>query len=150
MKKNKNNDSGKIRIGKNIRKWRNIKDIKQKDLAIALQISEASVSNIENDISEITVCQLEEISIAMNLSMEQLLSDPQANYGRSNINDRPHYGNEGDHLIEKELLNAFINSLEKKDQQMQIIMQNFLQVINSLFQQDHLMFNASKQVTSRV
>jgi len=149
MKKCKNNIPGKIKIGSNIRKWRNIQDIKQKDLALALEISEASVSNIENDISEITVSQLEEISIALNLSMEQLLSGPQENFGVSAIKNHSHLQNEYHYLYEKELLSALIESLEKKDQQMQIIMQNFIHTINSLFQQDHLVFNASKQVTSR-
>ena len=43
MKKSKNSSACKFKIGSNIRKWRNIKGIKQKDLAFALQISEAAV-----------------------------------------------------------------------------------------------------------
>src|SRR4051794_33980710 len=81
MKKNKfGSASYKFRIGSNIRKWRNLKEIKQKDLAVALQLSEAAVSNIENDITNLTVGQLEDISVALNVSIEQLLSDPQEKY----------------------------------------------------------------------
>ncbi len=149
MKRNKNSSACKFKIGSNIRKWRNIKDIKQKDLSVALNISEAAVSNIENDVTNITIGQLEEISIALNISIEQLLSDPLEKFrihpaSIHSINEK-----EDQHLLNKELLNAVISSLEKKDQQLQIIMQNFLHVMTMLMQQDDLVFNSSKQVSSR-
>ncbi|MEP7164322.1 MAG: helix-turn-helix transcriptional regulator [Ferruginibacter sp.] len=149
MKRNKNSTACKFKIGSNIRKWRNIKDIKQKDLAFALQISEAAVSNIENDVSNITVGQLEEISIALNISIEQLLSDPQDKF---RIHPASAYAiNEEDdqRALDKELINAIISSMEKKDQQLQVIMQHFLHAMALLMQEEKLIFNSSKQVTSR-
>lgn len=148
MIKKKNAVAFKFRIGSNIRKWRNIKDIKQKDLANALNLSEAAVSNIENDVTNITVTQLEDIAIALNVSIEQLLSDPQEKF-RMPLNLTQGMPAKEPEAIDKELMNAVIASLEKKDQQMQVIMQNFLHTINSLMQQEHHLFSASKQVTSR-
>ena len=149
MKRNKNSSACKFKIGNNIRKWRNIKGIKQKDLAFALQVSEAAVSNIENDLSNITVGQLEEISIVLNVSIEQLLSDPESKFRIPaatcyTINEK-----EDQRSLDKELLNAIVASLEKKDQQLQVIMQNFLHAMAILLQEEKLIFNSSKQVTSR-
>ena len=122
----------KFRIGSNIRKWRNIKEIKQKELANSLKLSEASVSNIENDITNITLAQLEEISVALNVSIEQLLSDPQEKisnrYPGSDISGTM---TPVRHL-ENELLKAMIASMEKKDLQLQEIMQHFIQTLKTL------------------
>lgn len=149
MKRNKNNIAGKFKIGSYIRKWRNIKDIKQKDLAVALQISEAAVSNIENDISNITVGQLEDISIALNISIEQLLSDPETKFRIPPSTGYVTTENEDQRLLDKELLTAIISSMEKKDQQLQSLMQHFLHTMTLLMQEEKLIFNSSKQVTSR-
>lgn len=149
MKRNKYNSANKFRIGSNIRKWRNIKDIKQKDLASALHISEAAVSNIENDVSNITLGQLEEISIALNVSIEQLLSDPQDKFRIPTANSNAEKEDKELLLLDKELLNAVIASMEKKDQQLQVIMQHFIHAMTVLMQQEKLVFNASKQATSR-
>ena len=149
MKKNKNSLAGKFKIGSYIRKWRNIKDIKQKDLAAALQISEAAVSNIENDLTNITVGQLDEISIALNISIEQLLTDPQEKYRIPPANINSILVKEDQQLFDKELLNAIITSMEKKDQQLQVIMQNFLHAMATLMQQEKTIINSSKQATSR-
>ncbi len=150
MKRNKNSIACKFKIGGYIRKWRNIKDIKQKDLAAALQISEAAVSNIENDLTNITVGQLDEISIALNISIEQLLTDPQEKYKIPPANINSMIVKEDQQMLDKELLNAIIVSMEKKDQQMQVIMQNFLHAMATLMQQEKTMINSSKQATSRV
>ena len=147
MIKKKNADAThKFRIGSHIRKWRNMKDIKQKDLANSLNLSEAAVSNIENDITNITVTQLEDISIALNVSIEQLLSDPQEKYGSAHISTT---GNARHHYQDNELVNAIIASLEKKDQQLQVIMQNFLHAISVLIQEENLIFSSSKRVNTR-
>lgn len=107
-----------FKVGTNIRKWRNIKDVKQKDLAERLGLSEAAVSNIENDITNVTLSQLEDISLALDMHIEQLLCDPQQQYGR-NIS-KPAEG-EADNL-QKQLVKAMIISLQKKDEQLQELM----------------------------
>ena len=148
MIKKKTSDSGyRFRIGSHIRKWRNIKDIKQKDLANSLNLSEAAVSNIENDVTNITVTQLEDISIALNVSIEQLLSDPQDKFRNPYIYAAT--GKDQQHYPDNELLNAVIASMEKKDQQLQVIMQQFIHIMAEFMQHEKFVFNSSKQVASR-
>lgn len=147
MIKKKNTDAGyRFRIGSHIRKWRNIKDIKQKELANSLNLSEAAVSNIENDITNITVTQLEDISIALNVSIEQLLSDPQEKINSPHV----HAGKDQHHFPDHELLNAIIASMEKRDQQLQVIIQHFIHIMTELMHHDKFVLNSSKQVVSRV
>ena len=150
MIKKKTADAGyRFRIGSHIRKWRNIKDIKQKDLANSLNLSEAAVSNIENDITNITVTQLEDISIALNVSIEQLLSDPQEKFRSPYIYAGASTGKDQQHYPDNELLNAVISSMEKKDQQLQTIMQHFIHIMAELMQHEKFVYNSSKQVASR-
>lgn len=149
MKTNKHEVSSRFRVGSNIRKWRNLKDIKQKELASELRLSEAAVSNIENDITNITLSQLEDISIALNVSIDQLLSDPADDRGSYTLHSRAGGQKDEYKLLEKEFFNAVIASLEKKDQQLQTIMQQFLYTINEMLQKDNPLFNSSKQVASR-
>lgn len=139
----------KFRIGSNIRKWRNIKDIKQKDLANSLNLSEAAVSNIENDITNITVTQLEDISLALNVSIEQLLSDPQEKFSNPAAEGNMSFEKNNSNYPTNELLNALIASMEKKDQQLQTIMQHFIHTVDTLLKHEKFVFSPSKQVASR-
>jgi transcriptional regulator with XRE-family HTH domain len=122
----------KLKIGSNVRKWRNLKSIKQKELASSLNLSEAAVSNIENDITDISLRQLEDIAGAINISIEQLLNDPQESFnpvhGTQDENRNPGF-------LEKELLTAVITSLEKKDEQLQKIVDNVLRTMSSIVQE---------------
>lgn len=111
----------KIRIGANVRKWRNLKSIKQKQLASSLQLSEAAVSNIENDITNVNLRQLEDIADALDISIEQLLNDPEENYTYpGSVRGRVPA------IFEKELMDAIILSLQKKDEQLQAILETVL------------------------
>lgn len=148
MKKNKHAGTCyKFRIGANIRKWRNLKDIKQKDLALALQLSDAAVSNIENDVTNLTVTQLEDISIALNVSIEQLLSDPQESY-KSNTAYNQSASQQDQKAADKELVSAMILSLEKKDEQLQTIMQHFLHAMTEFMHHEKPIFKHNKQLAS--
>lgn len=125
----------KIKIGGNIRKWRNLKGIKQKELATALDLSEAAISNIENNVTDITLSQLEDISVGLDISVEQLFNDPQETYTvpsnatvRSDRQYQP--------AFDKELVNAVIISMQKKDEQLQVIMQNVLHTMTTLVQEE--------------
>jgi transcriptional regulator with XRE-family HTH domain len=121
----------KVKIGGNIRKWRNLKGIKQKELACSLELSEAAISNIENNITDVTLSQLEDISIGLNIPVEHLFTDPQQTAvpmnGYPAKNEKYFLP-----LFETELLNAVINSLQKKDEQLQAIMQNVLHTMTTL------------------
>jgi len=111
----------KLKIGANVRKWRNLKSIKQKQLALALNLSEAAVSNIENDITNINLKQLEDIANAIDVPVQQLLNDPEESYTLLQ-EGKP----EGARIFDKELLSAMICSLEKKDAQLEKIMENVI------------------------
>ena len=67
----------KFKIGENVRKWRILQGIKQKELAARLSMSEGAVSNIENDISVPTLHHVEDIADALGISISILLMDPQ-------------------------------------------------------------------------
>ena len=124
----------KLKIGANIRKWRNLKGIKQKELATALNLSEAAISNIENNITDVTLSQLEDISLGLDISIEKLFTDPQETINlplRSiTTNDKPLQN-----LPETDLMSAVISSLQKKDEQLHTIMQNVLHTMTALVQE---------------
>src|SRR5205085_10835976 len=96
------------------------------ELAMSLQLSEAAISNIENDITDISLRQLEDIATAIDISIEQLFNDPQETFAvvPNNTLREP--------VLEKELLNAVICSMQKKDEQLQVIMQNVLHTMSSI------------------
>ena len=66
-----------MRIGQHIRMWRDLKGIKQNELAGKIGITSAALSQIENDIAQLTLQRLEDIADAMDLNPEQLLAGPQ-------------------------------------------------------------------------
>lgn len=118
----------KLKIGTNVRKWRNLKSIKQKHLAAALNLSEAAVSNIENDITNVSLRQMEDIARAIDITVEQLLNDPQENYSNHTISSSAP-------VFEKELMQAVINSLQKKDEQLQTIMENVITTLSGVMRE---------------
>ncbi|MBU3713542.1 MAG: helix-turn-helix transcriptional regulator [Ferruginibacter sp.] len=131
--KKKTNDPGcdRMKIGSNIRKWRNIKAVKQRELAAALHLSEAAVSNIENDLTDVTLSQLENISLLLNIPVEQLFIDPQENIsGNSYISEAEMAKTQ--FVMEKEVLYAIIGSIQKKDEQIQIVLQDVLSTMKNM------------------
>ena len=128
-----------IKIGNNIRKWRGMNDIKQKDLANALKMSEAAVSNIENDMSEITLSQLEDIAITLEIYIAHLFSDHHDVVKEKNyINAAPSEKNE---VMDKELLYALIGSIQKKDEQLKYVIDNVM------YKMDHFSDNVLRRKT---
>lgn len=119
---NHRHQDSRYRIGTNIRKWRSVKDMKQKDLAVSLGMSEAAVSNIENDMVNVTLSQLEDISTALDISIEQLLSDPQQAYVKAvAAAEQPK-----DENLDRQLVHAMITSLQKRDEQIQELLNHLL------------------------
>lgn len=119
-----------VKIGNNIRKWRAMNDIKQKDLANALKMSEAAVSNIENDMSEITLSQLEDIAITLEIEIEHLFSDPhdvikEKNYSNATLAEK-------NEVMDKELLYALIGSIQKKDEQLKYVIDNVMYKMDNI------------------
>lgn len=114
-----------MKIGANIRKWRSIKDIKQKDLAASLKMSEASLSNIENDCIDISLSHLEDIAIVLDLEIEQLFIDPQENL-KSKFHNYTIKENTEERVSDKELVYALIGSIQKKDEQLKNVIENVI------------------------
>jgi len=64
--------SGK-KLGENLRKWRLKKNMSQVDLATALGVDRAYISNIENGRMNPTLSTLEKIAGALGISSSELL-----------------------------------------------------------------------------
>ncbi|MAF35995.1 DNA-binding protein [archaeon] len=64
--------SGK-KLGENLRKWRTKKNMSQGDLATALNVDRAYISNIENGRMNPTLATLEKIARALDISTSELL-----------------------------------------------------------------------------
>ena len=65
-----------LRIGQNIRKWRELKGIKQELLAGKLGITKAALSNIENNKADINLHRIEDIANCLELDTMKLFCDP--------------------------------------------------------------------------
>lgn len=124
--KKKNNVGGyeRIKIGTNIRKWRGIKDMKQKDLASALRMSEAAISNIENDLTDVTLSQLEDIAVTLDVEVEKLFTDPQE--AIENINYNATSENKNQLVMDSALVYALIGSIQKKDDQLKDVLDSVM------------------------
>lgn len=75
-KKNKSGENYSLKIGSNIRKWRELKGIKQEQLAAKLDITKAALSNIENDKTDIGLHRIEEIAKHLGLDYMMLFKNP--------------------------------------------------------------------------
>lgn len=125
MKTKKNIDGyERLKIGSNIRKWRTLKDIKQKDLAESLKLSEAAISNLENDLTDITLSQLEDISLAIEVPVETLFVDPQ-----EQMQLKAAQSAKGDVVgtaMDTSLVYALIGSIQRKDEQIKEVIDKVL------------------------
>ena len=65
-----------LKIGSNIRKWRQLKDFEAKEFAHLLDISTGALSNIENNISNLTLSRLTEIAGLLSIEPQKLFIDP--------------------------------------------------------------------------
>lgn len=66
-----------FKIGMYVRKWRSLKGIKQKVLAGDLNLSDAALSNIENDITIPNLRQVEDIARSLDITIDMLLHGPE-------------------------------------------------------------------------
>ena len=72
----KNNPAYLLKIGINIRKWRELKGIKQEQLANQLGVTIAALSNIENDKTDISLHRIEDIARCLDLEVMKLFNSP--------------------------------------------------------------------------
>lgn len=133
--KKKNNIDGyeRLKIGSNIRKWRSMKDMKQKDLAAALQLSEAAVSNMENDQTDFSLSQLEDIALTLEIDIEQLFCDPREKIVPVN-NKSTEQDTTASLVMDKDWIYALIGSIKEKDDQIKHALQNMTITMQQLFE----------------
>ena len=129
--KNKQNAGGydRLKIGAHIRKWRNIKEIKQKDLASALRISEAAISNIENDQTDVSLSQLEDIAITLELELEKLFLDPQEIMEKKTKSTALEMENKI--MLEPEWFYTLLGTMQKKDEHIKEVIDRFMQTMET-------------------
>jgi transcriptional regulator with XRE-family HTH domain len=113
-KKNPNKES-KLKIGENIRIWRDIKQIKQEELAQKIGVSTATMSNIENDgEDEIKVSRLKDIANALEIELTQLFVNPQQLFTFNNSpNSNGVYGTQHQHNFDKSIVERMMDVMEK-------------------------------------
>ena len=93
-----------MRIGQHIRMWRDLKGIKQNELAGKIGITSAALSQIENDVAQLTLHRMEDIADAMGLKPEQLFTGPQQLNNAVNGNEHG--------TVNKDLLNRIVVLME--------------------------------------
>ena len=62
-----------LKIGQNIRKWRELKGIKQEQLAHHIGITKGALSNIENNKADVSLHWIEEIAKHLEMEIMMLL-----------------------------------------------------------------------------
>lgn len=114
MPNKKTNKEYKIKVGENIRTWRELKGLKQVDLAKRIDISPEALSNIETGVSKPNIERLEDIADALEIEINQLLFNPQQLFAFNN--------NPGSHVLQhpqspqnfdKDLLDRLMYVMEK-------------------------------------
>ena len=73
---NKSGNNYQLIIGRNIRKWRELKGIKQEQLANQLGITKGALSNIENDKTDLSLHRIEQIANLLGIDTMKLFVDP--------------------------------------------------------------------------
>jgi transcriptional regulator with XRE-family HTH domain len=65
-----------IQLGNNIRKWRQLQNIKQESVADELEITKVSISKMETGKSDISITRLYELAKVLGVDVSMLLIDP--------------------------------------------------------------------------
>lgn len=72
----KESETERVKVGESVRKWRQLRGMKQRELAARLHLSEAAMSNIENDKSVPNLCQAVKLARILDITIEMLLKGP--------------------------------------------------------------------------
>ncbi len=127
----------KTKIGANVRKWRDLRGLKQKDLAEKVNYSESTISNIENDISILNIHQMEDIADALEINILQLFSEPKVMH--NTFNESPHsIGNietQQNHS-DKDVLQIMLEQIDKKDELLHSFIKEIITIITPAFKKD--------------
>ncbi len=102
-----------MQIGENIRHWRELRNMKQEELAKKLKISPPNLSNIENDINKPNIDMLESIAKALEVEVSQLFIDPKQLFTFNNCTNSCVYGTQHNTNMDKILIERLTNLMEK-------------------------------------
>jgi transcriptional regulator with XRE-family HTH domain len=115
MKNKKENNITYMNVGENIRTWRKIKGIEQKDLAQMIDKSVTTISNIETGVSDPNTKLLQDIASALQIEPSQLLINPSQmiSFTNSPQSNAIVYGNATQQTTDKDILDRLTNIMEK-------------------------------------
>jgi transcriptional regulator with XRE-family HTH domain len=118
MKSSKQKKEYSMKIGNNVRKLRDLKGMKQEELAALLGITPGALSNIENDKGDPTLSRIEEIANVFEIKVTELFDDPQQNFTLNGpASNGVLYGTQNHYNIEKTILDTLMAQIEIKDKQ---------------------------------
>jgi transcriptional regulator with XRE-family HTH domain len=104
----------KMKVGENIRIWRDLKGLKQVDLAKKIGISKEAMSNIETGESKPNIERLEDIADALEIELTQLFVNPQQLFTFNNSpNSNGVYGTQHQHNFDKSIVDRMMDVMEK-------------------------------------
>jgi transcriptional regulator with XRE-family HTH domain len=108
----------KIKIGSKVRKLRDLKGMKQEELASMLGITPGALSNIENDKCDSTLGRIEEIADIFGVNVTELFDDSRhqftfnaPNYNGILYDEKKYYS------VEKSILDSLMAQITIKDGQ---------------------------------
>jgi transcriptional regulator with XRE-family HTH domain len=133
----KENKDYKMKIGANIRKWRDLRGLKQQELADKVSYSVSTISNIENDVLPPTLHQMEDIANALEINILQLFSEPKVIH--NTFNESPHsVGNieTQQNQTDKEVMQIMLERMEKKDEHLYSFMKEIITIITPAFKKE--------------
>ncbi len=107
-----------LSICNNIRKLRELKDIKQEDLALAINISTPTLSKIENG-NDVSLLLLEKICKYLKTDLNQIIPITSTNY---NFNDSPNSNGINHNYTNELLIQILQNDIEQKNEQISILL----------------------------
>lgn len=113
MPNKKTNKEYKIKVGENVRTWRELKGLKQVDLAKRIDISPEALSNIETGISKPNIERLEDIADALEIEVTQLLLNPQQLLSFNNNPASVLHNSPNQQSFDKALLDRLMFVMEK-------------------------------------
>ena len=115
-----NKKERKINAGENIKTWRTLKGIKEKDLANMINVSETTMSNIETGKKSPTIDECENIADVFGISFFDLLHHPSINISIQESPQSVGYinGTQNIQSRDNDILNFLSGELAKKDTMM--------------------------------
>ena len=116
----------KEKVGRDIKHWREFKQMKQDEMARKLKITPAALSQIENGKIDITVGRIEQIARILEIDFLFLLESPQQviNFS-SNQSSQEGVNKVQQHSINEELIAALKSELQTKNEQI-VFLQSLL------------------------